>query len=393
MLKPLAAEKLVPGMYVNQVIEQTGRIAIRSKGIVKTQHIIDELLKRGVQVVEIDTSKGVSDEPQTAVEEPTVEQVPPASTSEALNQANTLYNDAVNVQSGFLSAIQKGTSIKQDEVSQLSQSIIESVFDNTDAMCCLAMIKDADRYMMEHSINCAILMAMFCEAMGYDRETTDQACLGALLMDVGMTTVPEELYHSPNSLSKADWHVIEGHVAAGVETVEQFDDISDLVLTIIQQHHERVDGSGYPHQLSGEDISELAKMTAIIDTFDAMITERPHRPAIAPAMAMKRLTKEPGLDQTLVARFIQCIGLYPTGSLVQLKSGKLGIVSKVNRMDMLNPVVMTFYSVNANHYSEIKRLDLATVDDEILSSINPGDFRIDLPKFFRDVFINQVPNS
>lgn len=101
---------------------------------------------------------------------------------------------------------------------------------------------------------------------------------------------------------------------------------------IISEHHERVDGSGYPAGLSGENITVFARMAAIIDTYDAMISERPHQQAVAPAVALKRLVHDPGLDQNLVRQFVRCVGVHPVGSLVQLKSGRLAIVARTNRI-------------------------------------------------------------
>ena len=404
MLKRISIDELVPGMYVNQVLEQSGKLKMRSKGIVKTQSIVEALKGKGILVLEIDMSKSKlpksveptepapTSEPEPQVQ-PQESKQPKAKLSEAdaLNAANDLYMQAVLIQGEFIESLQQGAANDLSSATDLSQNIIDSVFDSPDALSCLTMIKDADKYLLEHSINCSILMAIFCQHLGYSREQTDDACLGALLMDVGMSTIPEELYHQTHSLSEADWSVIHGHVDAGVAMVEPLEDITDLTLAIIQQHHEREDGSGYPRGLASGEINEFAKMAAIVDSYDAMISERPYHEPMSPSIALKRLTKEQGLDKTLLKQFIACIGIHPVGSLVKLRSGKLGIVSSQNKDDMLSPAVMTFYSVNGNHFNEIKRIDLSKVDDEIVSGIKPDEFGIDLPRFFRDVFLNQMP--
>ena len=109
---------------------------------------------------------------------------------------------------------------------------------------------------------------------------------------------------------------------------------------------------------------------------------------LAPAVALKRLTQNKGLDNELVKQFIACIGIYPVGSLVKLKSGKLGLVAKVNADDLLNPIIMTFYSIRGGHHTDIKRLDLRNIEDEIESSVKPSDFNINLPRFFKEVFVS-----
>ena len=390
MLKQLPIDDLKPGMYVNQVLEQSGSVRIRSKGLVKTQSVIDGLRQKGIVTVEVDMSRSKIDEPAPA--QPVEEKTKPVKTnSESLNDANDLYMQAVLIQGSFIENLQSGATRDLKPVSDLSQSLIDSVFDNQDALSCLTLIKNTDEYLLEHSINCSILMGMFAQHLGCDRDSIEQASVGALLMDVGMASLPDEIRFATHTFSDADWEVMKTHVDIGMEMVEQCGDISDLVLTIIHQHHERVDGSGYPKGLTGEDISEFARMAAIVDSYDAMISHRPHKEAVSPTVALKRLTKQQGLDQNLVKQFIQCVGVHPVGSLVKLKSGKLGIVSQLGKKDALSPVIMTFYSATSGHFNEIKRLDLSQVDDEIVSGVRPDDFNINLPKFFRDVFIHQVP--
>lgn len=392
MLKHIAIDELQPGMFVNQVVAQSGTLRMRSKGLVKTQRAIDALKAKGIQVVEVDLEKSnipVPDQAPTPSEPPVKNDVP-LSQSEALHKASDLYHQAMSIQGTFITALKSGAGRDLSPVVDLSQSIIDSVFDNQDALSCLTMIKESDSYLLEHSINCSILMSMFTSYLGYDRETIEQACLGALLMDVGMSSIPPELRYSKGALSKSDWEIIKSHVDIGVELVAQCGDISDLALSVIAQHHERNDGSGYPKALQKDDISLFARMAAIVDSYDAMISKRPHQDSISPAAALKRLVKQSTLDQELVNKFIQCVGVHPVGSLVRLQSGKLGIVSRAGKPDVLSPVVMTFYSTNSGSYSEIKRLDLSKSDDEILSGVRPDDFGIDLPKFFREVFIHHV---
>lgn len=396
MLKRVPIEDLKPGMYVTQVLEQTGTLRMRSKGVVKNQSVINTLSTKGILCVEVDTDKSTfsfeADTPAEPQKETKV--AAPKNTPlnhESINQANDLYFDAVNIQNGFLSSLKRGAAKDLKPVEDLAESLIESVFDNKDALSCLTLIKDADAYLLEHSINCGILMGMLTQFLGYDRDTIEQASIGALLMDVGMSSLPKDVRNNNGNFSQSDWEVMKTHVETGIELVEQCGDISDLVLSIIAQHHERVDGSGYPKGLIKEDISELARIAAIVDTYDAMTSNRAHRESISPTQALKRLTSESGLDQNLVAQFIQCVGIHPVGSLVKLKSGKLAIVSQQGKTDILSPVVMTFYSIASNHYNEIKRIDLSKYDDEIVSGVRPDDFNINLSKFFQDVFVHQAP--
>lgn len=406
MLERVPIDELLPGMYVNQVLEQKGALKMRSKGLVKTQNIIDTLKVKGILVVEVDMSKSklpkqeatIAPTPDNETVEKSKEAVkeqpkraPKPVGRESINQANDLYESAVNIQSNFLKALKSGAVKDLSPMESLSQSLIESVFDNKDALSCLTMIKDTDQYLLEHSINCSVLGGIFCEYLGYDIDTIEQVSLGILLMDIGMSSLPDEIRDNKGVFSSGDWEVMKTHVEIGVDLVEQCGDISDLSLSIIAQHHERVDGMGYPKGLVGDEISEFARIAAIVDAYDAMTSNRGYKDSITPTQALKRLTTSESLDQNLVKQFIQCIGVHPVGSLVRLKSGKLGIVSKLNPKDPISPHVMTFYSVTSQHFNEVKRIDLSLYDDEIVSGVRPEEFSLNLPKFFKDVFINQMP--
>lgn len=396
MLKQISIEELVPGMYVNRVLEQTGQLKMRSKGLVKSESIIESLKAKGILTVEIDTEKSRMPKQAPAVTEPKElspqKPVKNLSNQEKFTHASALYDHALSIQNGFLKSLTTNAAKDLSQVTELSQSLIDSVFDNQDALSCLTMIKDTDAYLLEHSINCSVMMGIFTQHLGYDRDTIEQASLGAMLMDVGMSALPEGLRMSTANFTQDDRETVKSHVESGLELLEQCGDISDLVLHIIEQHHERTDGSGYPRGLVGDQIEPLARAAAIVDSYDALISDRPYRTGLTPSQALKRLTKQENLDQDLVNQFVQCIGVHPVGSLVRLASGKLGIVCQAGASDIMSPTVMTFYSVNSGGgYREIKRLDLSQTDDEIVSGVRPNDFNIDLPKFFREVFVHQVP--
>ncbi|WP_218355375.1 HD-GYP domain-containing protein [Alteromonas lipotrueiana] len=383
MLKDISIDELIPGMYVSQVVEQTGTMRVRSGGLVKTQNVIEQLRKKGIVRVEVDYARSRLGGSNSKSAKPV--------TSAGLAKANTLYTEAISIQRGVLEQLKSRSADDIAGTEQLAQHIIDGVFENQDALACLTMIKNTDEYMLEHSINCSILMAIFARHQGYDRATIDTLCTGALLMDVGMSMIPEHFRHKDAVLSEKDWQTIQSHVPKGLALVSHFSDLDASVTDIIAQHHERVDGSGYPNKLQNDAISIFARMAAIVDSYDAMISNRTHQRGVTAAVAMKRLTANEGLDQNLVRQFIRSLGVHPVGSLVKLNSGRLAMVVQSNSDEMHKPVVMTFYSMHSNNYSEVKRVDLAKANDRIEAAVRPDDFGINLPKFFRDVFIHQLP--
>ena len=395
MLKQIPIAELVPGMYVNQVIKQSGRLKMRSKGLVKTEATIEQLKQKGIELLEIDLKKSQIKEPnqpeanEAAPTRP--KQKPQKSNSEQLTAANDLYLQAVIIQGEFVDNLIKGSGADVDKVGELSQNIIDSIFDNNNAIRCLTLIKNTDEYLLEHSINCSILMGVFARHMQFDKALIEDLSLGALLMDVGMATIPSDVFQKPGKLTKSDWQIMHGHVDAGIELLEQFEQLSDTVLDVIQNHHERMDGSGYPSAKEGQSISTYARMAAIVDCYDAMISDRHHQKGQTPTKVLRKLLTDTTLDQSLVQQFVKCVGVHPVGSLVKLKSEKLALVSTAGKTDPLSPVVMTFYSLRSNTHAEIKRIDLSKSEDEIVSSVKPEEFKMNLTKFFREVFIHQVP--
>ena len=405
MLRCITIDELLPGMYVNQVLDDTGKVKVRSKGVVRSEKVIEVLRAKGVERVEIDCTKGLAPEeksdapvkPPTESAEPVKQADKPTPekqngfTSDSLQAAEALYQKAVTIQQRFLSQLEAGKGADVTKLSALTQNILESVLDNKDALMCLSMIQRGKDFLLEHSINCSIYMAILTNELGYEQDDVEQASLAGLLMDTGLIKVPNELCVPEHQLDDTQRQAYQLHVSESLALLSQAEGVSDTVIDIISQHQERIDGSGYPNKLTDELIHPLAKVAAVIDEFSRLGMAAPFGQSLPNNKVLKSLSQNSGLDQSLVNRLIGVLGIYPVGSLVKLSSGKLGIVSQKNTSNLLTPVVMTFYSINSGHYSEIKRLDLAKSSDEIVASIGPEEFAINLPKFFSEVFIHQMP--
>ncbi|UAA37965.1 HD-GYP domain-containing protein [Paraneptunicella aestuarii] len=399
--KHVLIDDLVPGMFVNQVLKQSGQLRIKSKGLVKNWDVIDSLKGRGIQEVEVDLSRSIQKEIDKHSNKATEQEVPqenhyipPEKTEgEALNDAQKLYDKAKLAHSRFLKKVQAGDLGNLQALKDTSQELVDSLFENSNAIMCLTLIKEDNEYLLQHSLNNAILMGMFAKHLGFDKELIEELSLAGLLMDTGMATMPDDIHNKSQKLSNSEWNIVKTHVDIGIEMIEQSvgegGEISETVLSTIANHHERLDGSGYPVGKKGENISTYGRMAAIVDTYDALTSNRPYRKALPPTTALKKLLADDSgkLDQSLVQQFIKCVGVHPVGSLVKLKSDKLGIIIKANHIEPLKPVIMTFYSIKSGNHTELKRLDLSKVKDDIVTSVRPEEFRINLTKFFREIFL------
>lgn len=395
MLRTIDIAHLKPGMYVNQVVEQTGHLKIKSKGLVKQQSSISALESKGVIRIEVDDSKSLV---VTSADEVVVEKkaektaAPPKKISleEQFAGATKLYEKAKDVHRDYLQKMADEQTVELETLYDLSHQIIDSVFEAPNALSCLSLLQRSDEYLLEHSLNCAILMAMFARHLDYSSEEIEELCLAALLMDVGMANIPHDIISKTKPLTKTERDIITSHVDIGLDIAERCGDVSHFVRDIIFNHHERVDGSGYPDAKSAKDISQVVRMAAIVDSYDAMITQRTHQAAITPTAALKKLLIDPAYDQQLVQQFIQCMSVHPVGSLVKLTNDRLAIVIKLNKIKPLQPLVATFYHMKSNHFAETKIVDLSKSNESIETSVRPEEFGVSLPQFLKDIFIGTL---
>jgi len=398
MKKIVSISDLQSGMFVSAITKSNTSLVVKSRGMVKTQATIDSLCARGVLELEIDLSKSeYSQQNNTGDLESTPNQSLAPKISENLDScksfeqqqkdlaaADKLYTQARDIQRNFINKLKSGNSPDFDALHTLSQEIIDSVFDNTDALSCLVMLKESNDVLVEHSLNCAILMSIFAKYKGLSQAEVEDLTLSGLLMDCGMAVLPQELYNSNAPLSEADRTLLRTHVDIGYEIAERFSDVPPMVLDIIANHHERSNGSGYPKKRSEDEISIYAQMAAIVDSYDTLLANRKGSPSTCSQQSLELLQTDEAHNTKLVNEFILAIGLYPVGSLVHLTSGTLAIVVKRNNKYPLKPTVMTFYNIHGKHHTEVRRIELQQQDNEkILGSVRPEEFDLNLPDFFR----------
>ena len=253
-------------------------------------------------------------------------------------------------------------------------------------------MRQKDDYLMEHSINVSIIMTIFAKHLQIEQDIIHQLATGALLHDLGKINIPDEILHKPGRLTDEEMVIMRQHVTLGYDIIKESEGLTPIMLEVVGDHHERLDGSGYPNNKSAEDLSMYARMISICDTYDAITASRVYQNARTPIMAFKILRKESGtaFDANLVAEFINCMGVHPVGTLIQTKSNKLGIVKKSNFVNPLCPVVQVFYSINSKSYIPSKMIDLGApgIDDEIAQSVKPEDFGIDFNKIMQELLID-----
>lgn len=397
-LTKIPLSQLTTGMYVVSIVNPNKNINVKSEGFISHSQTIDKLRKSGIKHVNIDPSKTKSSTPETSknilpktieVKKTVKKKV---SFSAEMNKAKKLYSNAKTLQKKLLDDISKDKKLDMDSVNDTTNSIVDSVFRNHDALSCLSRLRIKDEYLIEHSLNVAILMSIFAKHLKIDRTTIEQLALGAFMHDIGKIKVPDHILHKPGKLTDDEYEQMKKHVGYGVDILSQETSISELSRNIVKHHHERVDGQGYPNKMAAEKLDRYSRMIAIVDSYDAMTADRVYKKGMAPIKAFKilRSNATKGYDTELVEQFILCLGIYPIGTLVKLSSGKLGLISQLNNNKPLNPFVKVFYNTRLNQAIPVEEIDLSNnkYQDQIDCCVRPEEFNLNLLGFFKMAFVD-----
>ena len=396
--KKIPLSQLETGMYVLSIITKNKGISIKSEGYILKKENITQLKKSNVTYLIIDPSRTkIKENTEIKIihEEELTDDVtsePTKSLDNEMKKANKLYNNAKVLQKKILDDITKDKVINTEAVQESTNAIVDSIFRNQDALSCMSRLRIKDDYLVEHSLNVSILMTIFCKHLGIERSIMEELALGAFLHDIGKVFIPDEVLNKPGRFTKNEYEIMKTHVNYGVKALKETPNISDIVMAVVSEHHERIDGKGYPNKLSSDKISQYGRMIAIVDSYDAMTAERVYKAGMHPIKAFKILISESptSYDSELVEKFIQCLGIYPVGTLVKLNSGKIGLISKLNKSKPLQPYVRVFYNVRLNQVINMEELDLSKpkYNDQIESCIKPEECNLNIEKFFNSAFIN-----
>lgn len=306
-----------------------------------------------------------------AVEE--VASVPPmVPFEEELPAARQVYQAAKTVIQDAMNNTRLGRAINVDAVRTVISDMTDSVFRNPDALSSLSRLKRFDEYTFYHSVNTALLAMSLGRSLGFDRSMIHLAGVGTLLHDIGKMKVPLEILNKPGRFEAHEMEIMKQHVLRGVEVLTSTTGLGSSYIQPALEHHERINGDGYPHRRAHQDISQFGLITAIVDIYDAMTSDRCYhkgRPAHEIIQLLYRLSLESHLDSTLVQRFIQVVGIYPVGSVVELDSGETGIVKRINHEAPLAPVVLLVKSIGNTLLSQPKEQDLSQRDKAPLRNV------------------------
>ena len=257
--------------------------------------------------------------------------------------------------------VRMGKALDTEEARGLVEEITQSVARHPNALISLARLKNADEYTYMHSVAVCALMIALARQLGLDEETIREAGLAGLFHDVGKVAIPDAILNKPGKLTDEEFAIVRGHPEAGSKFLMASPEVSEMALEVCLHHHEKMDGSGYPHRQKGEEISLFARMGAVCDVYDAITSDRPYKKGWNPAESIRKMAEwsKGHFDEPIFQAFVKSVGIYPTGSLVRLESGRLGVVLEQHEKSLLTPLVKVFFSAKTKSPLMVETIDLS----------------------------------
>ncbi len=284
----------------------------------------------------------------------------------------------------IMDGINNGGNLDVQAVSAAVQPLLDSMIRNVDALLWMLNVQgDEDSYRIAME-NCTLGLA-FGRHLGLHMSDIRTLAVGMLLLDVGKFKVPADIINKPGTLTKKEFTEVKKHVEYGVDMLKKIGGFNEAVINMVQTHHERLNGSGYPNGLEGSQIPVFGRIAAIIDSYSSMSRKTTYRDAIAPHKILQELYKwrNKHYQADLVEQFLQCVGVYPTGSLVELTTGEIGIVVAQNMHERLEPTICMLLDEHKDpwqsnpiiHLSK-NRVDAKGVRRKILHALKSGSYGI-----------------
>lgn len=417
MLKTIPTAQLRTGMFIHDLgLSWWEHSFLRPRFPVDSPETLQRILATKAKTVVIDTTEGldvaeVDDRPSPATQavaaatvaaqpvqaaaapgpkipmavERAAKPVAPAKVSlqQELQVARKLVREARTAVQSAMADARTGRISSVPAIQGLAEGMVESAGRNPGALITLAGLKTKDDYTFMHCVAVGTFMIALGKQLGLNEDQLRDAGTAGLLHDVGKSRIPDSILNKPGKLTDDEFKVMRSHPQVGYDMLREAGYEDSAALEVVLHHHERLDGKGYPHGLSGADVTTLARMGAVVDVYDAVTSDRAYHRAIPPTAALKMLLASANahFDEPIVRAFLATVGIYPNGSLVKLQSGRLAVVIEQTPEKPLAPQVRVFYSTKSQMPITALDLDLSQGGDTITGYEDPVKWGFDLGKY------------
>lgn len=393
MLKKITVDQLVVGMHLKEFCGSWMEHPFWRSGFVITDpKDIVSIRASAIREVWIDCSEGL-DVPvgESAVSEAESDlqvdaemmaadvqerDLAPVSVKEELERASKICQQSKQAVMSMFEEARMGNTVDSGVAQALVQEITDSVTRNPGALISLARLKSVDDYTYMHSVAVCAMMVALAKQLGLSEEEIRSAGIAGLMHDLGKALTPTEVLNKPGKLTEAEFNIMKKHPEEGYRMLQGGFSVDPMVMDVCLHHHEKVDGSGYPKGLKGDEISLYAKMGAVCDVYDAITSNRPYKSGWDPAESLRKMAdwSTGHFDGKVFQAFVKSMGIYPIGSLVRLNSGRLGIVVDQTSKSLTTPCVKVFFSTESNLRIPPEVVDLSKpgVKDKITGREDPS---------------------
>ncbi len=390
MQKKITVDQLRLGMHIKEFCGSwMDHPFWRTQFVLKDPKDLRDIQACGIREVWIDAAKGLDVEISGVTHEEVEAQVeaelgeiaapeappPRVSMAEEIERAAKICTKSKEAVVSMFQEVRMGKAVDHEAASALVDEISSSVMRNPGALISLARLRSADDYTYMHSVAVCALMVAMARVLELDAATTRAVGMAGLLHDLGKAVMPMEVLNKPGKLTDEEFAIMKAHPVEGHRMLVEGGAAGPITLDVCLHHHEKIDGSGYPKGLQGEQISLYARMGALCDVYDAITSNRPYKSGWDPAESVRKMAEWKGhFDERLFQAFVKSIGIYPIGSLVRLQSGRLGIVVDQTEHSLLTPKVRAFFSTrsNARIPPELIDLSLPGCGERIISREDPA---------------------
>jgi putative nucleotidyltransferase with HDIG domain len=374
MHKRISIDQLKIGMKIEKLDRSwLATPFLRHRFTITSSEQIQQLRASGVQQLDVDADDACQDsgsfvpampaaEISQPISPPLESELPAIPVAEELPAARQVYKAAKLIVQQAMEDVRMGRALNMESVSEVVGSMADSILRSPDALTSLTRLKQFDEYTFFHSVNTSALALSVGKHLGYGREPLLQLGTGMLLHDIGKTMIPVEILNKPGRYEAHEFEIMKQHVLRGAEILSNTTGLTDTFLKPALEHHERVDGTGYPHHRSNKDLSQFGLIAAIVDIYDAVTSDRCYHKGKTPHDTLQflyQLGTQGHVDGTLVQQFVQVVGVYPVGSCVSLNTGETAIVKQFNHQAPIRPLVVLITDEAGHRQSTPVDLDLA----------------------------------